>query len=437
MDFAVLFGLVGWLLAAFGGANLDADPVAGSASTPAAAAACALAPREPAALARLLAEGEAAPDEAFPLPWPIAEPVAEPPLEPVEPATAAAVEAAATVIAGCFAERQPLAGLAGFSDGLIRRLAGATTAAGFESELAMLARDPRPEIGPAVQQSVIDGGAGHLPDGRVALKRTLAAEFAAAGADEPIRSESTLLFVFAAAADRWLLDDVLVVASEPPGNLEAIASTRSQSILIPLVPESNGSATAESATIDPRMHPPDAPSVLRRVVPVAHTVARADLEVTLFAVIDAEDGFGVHARLVAGANHPVQAEIRAEAAAREVWLEAMAGGATPTASDPPWVEFTRWPDLVVRAEDDLGNRYDGFTAGASGGDAVWDFDVEFWTALDPAARRLVVTVEAVEWRGWEDEPLGAAPRTDQGPWTFEVDLTAGREATREEGGGGG
>lgn len=89
----------------------------------------------------------------------------------------------------------------------------------------------------------------------------------------------------------------------------------------------------------------------------------------------------------------------------------------------PLPDRSRW-----EVTDDLGQDYRGFNSGGSGGGVfgvsmTWRMDYHFRPALGPDARRLSLSIDYIGSRP-PPNPDGLSG-TVVGPWTFEIDLTAG------------
>ena len=186
---------------------------------------------------------------------------------------------------------------------------------------------------------------------------------------------------------------------------------------------------------------PEVMRTLRRVVPIARTVVRSGLAVTLIALDDYAEGFEIRGLLVPPEQHPVreisaarhrlgQARLRALMEARQPGVDRSVAPMVlrfepepPNPDDPdPWS-----PHLDFTVRDDRGNRYDPRQWGSGGSvHALFHLDFGFKPGLDPDARQLWIEAAEVAWttlppRRESRPPVRVAP----GPWVIPVDLTAG------------
>ena len=162
---------------------------------------------------------------------------------------------------------------------------------------------------------------------------------------------------------------------------------------------------------------------LRRVLPVAQTVAVGGIIVAVLSLDDYAEGFAVRLRLLLADDHPVAAEQRRrEAAVRRGALADFAaegaaaflagtGGSLPV------------PELQLEARDDRGRRYRYWGGGRSwGSDLELREEPRYAPALDPAARELRLAAAEVRWRTAAVWQGGKVVAVDRGPWAFAVAL---------------
>ncbi len=138
-----------------------------------------------------------------------------PSLSPVDSATEDAVTASAEAMASCFAISDPLRGLVGFSEGYLTRIAVEEGVEGINSALSILTDAGYAESVSMAVTAVGTSRMGRLADGRIGVARTVVS-LSPGGTPVP-ESRATVLFVFAEAANGWLLDDVVLIEPNPAG----------------------------------------------------------------------------------------------------------------------------------------------------------------------------------------------------------------------------
>ena len=174
---------------------------------------------------------------------------------------------------------------------------------------------------------------------------------------------------------------------------------------------------------------------LRRVVPVAQTVAVGGVVVAVLSLDDYAEGFAVRVRLWLEDDHPVAAaqrrraaefRRRREEAARAGELEAfVAAQEAAFLARDEWhdEDFPPKPLLALAAVDDRGGRYRHF-----GGEEAWGTSLVLRTepayspGLDPAARELRLEAAEVPWRARGRRGEGGVVAVARGPWAFAVPL---------------
>jgi hypothetical protein len=178
---------------------------------------------------------------------------------------------------------------------------------------------------------------------------------------------------------------------------------------------------------------------LRRVVPIARTVIRGGLALTLLSFDEFEDEFAFRCRLVAREDHPIRAHSFETRREEHAYAEALVAkrrqdgahrGVAPMVLHQgplPKIRDGHWPEFDWIVGDDRGNRYRprGF-GGGEHGPGEFRLEYTFEPALDPNASTLVIQVSRIDWTSIPPREKDRAPvRSEAGPWVFRVALSAG------------
>jgi hypothetical protein len=156
---------------------------------------------------------------------------------------------------------------------------------------------------------------------------------------------------------------------------------------------------------------------------------------TAVSLDDFPVGFTVRLRLWLKDGHPIverqrhqEAEDRRQKAEADDAEEAVpfVGRFLPVPEEE-WAaflaRFAPVPEFELEARDDRGRPYRNW-----GGGEQWGSNLEGWAepiftpALDPAARKLQLSVPEVQWRTVTGREMGGIVAVDRGPWAFTIAL---------------
>lgn len=168
--------------------------------------------------------------------------------------------------------------------------------------------------------------------------------------------------------------------------------------------------------------PSDRPALrdLLRVVPIAQTVERNGIAITLLSLEVYDDGFLVYSLVSLPDTHPMVVESnRVHQAMVEALRRCRDTGAAP---DTTALANLPHPQLMLAATDDQGNRYTAWFGGTLDQRSTHHFA----PPLDPAARTVRFDAE-LRWHRHDAASRGVIDAcAEPGTWTFVVDLSQGR-----------